>query len=444
MTPRHPRSSIAKLLPSKISMGKTHRNAPTDSGRGGRGGRGGGGGGGGGGRRGGRADGPPSREVTISKAMSYVLRHAADREGLRLDGNGYARASDLVCMNLHSTSCRHRSSDTFLSAHMRLDLSCISLFRDPCFSALALTVHRTIIADPRASQLQWHKLKRLNVEFDELKEIVRRNEKQRFALVRDPALTLAPDHTAFAAANVPDQEHIPKSTQGNRSCDDDDDDDDPSNYLIRATQGHSIAIDHENLLTPLTLETAPAVALHGTYSKSWPLILKSGGLRRMTRTLIHFAPAVLPGFDPVATSSSLLSTSSSQAPPSSVDAPQGLEAPAQPDPTISADPDPNPDPAPDLHADPDPAPDTNAQTSEAQKSSAEPQVISGMRTSADVLIYVDVHRSMREANVQWWRSDNGVLLTDGEDGMGLLSTGFFVKAIHKGKRTVLWEHGKAA
>ncbi|KAI9756090.1 MAG: hypothetical protein M1815_004203 [Lichina confinis] len=388
VTPRHPRSSIAKLLPSKISMGKTHRNAPTDSGRGGRGGRGGGGGGGGGGRRGGRADGPPSREVTISKAMSYVLRHAADREGLRLDGNGYARASDL---------------------------------------------------------LQWHKLKRLSVEFDELKEIVRRNEKQRFALVRDPALTLAPDHTAFAAANVPDQEHIPKSTQGNRSCDDDDDDDDdPSNYLIRATQGHSIAIDHKNLLTPLTLETAPAVALHGTYSKSWPLILKSGGLRRMTRTLIHFAPAVLPGFDPVAAPSSLLSTSSSQAPPSSVDAPQGLEAPAQPDPTISADPDPNPDPAPDLHADPDPAPDTNAQTSEAQKSSAEPQVISGMRTSADVLIYVDVHRSMREANVQWWRSDNGVLLTDGEDGMGLLSTGFFVKAIHKGKRTVLWEHGKAA
>ena len=55
-------------------------------------------GGGGGGSRGGR--GPPSREVTISKAMSFVLRHGAEKEGLKLDENGYANVAELVCGNL--------------------------------------------------------------------------------------------------------------------------------------------------------------------------------------------------------------------------------------------------------------------------------------------------------------------------------------------------------
>lgn len=61
--------------------------------------RGGGGGGGGGGR--GRSRGRPSdqqsRETTISKAISFVLRHGAIKEGLKLDENGYANAADLVC-----------------------------------------------------------------------------------------------------------------------------------------------------------------------------------------------------------------------------------------------------------------------------------------------------------------------------------------------------------
>ena len=50
--------------------------------------------GGGGGSRGGRV--PLPREVTISKAMSFVLRHGAEKEGLKLDENGYANVADLV------------------------------------------------------------------------------------------------------------------------------------------------------------------------------------------------------------------------------------------------------------------------------------------------------------------------------------------------------------
>lgn len=37
------------------------------------------------------------REIAISKALSYVLRHAAEREGLKIDSQGYANVADVVC-----------------------------------------------------------------------------------------------------------------------------------------------------------------------------------------------------------------------------------------------------------------------------------------------------------------------------------------------------------
>ena len=37
-----------------------------------------------------------ARAVTISKALSYVLRHAAEREGLKMDAQGYANVADVV------------------------------------------------------------------------------------------------------------------------------------------------------------------------------------------------------------------------------------------------------------------------------------------------------------------------------------------------------------
>ena len=43
-------------------------------------------------------------------------------------------------------------------------------------------------------------------------------------------------------------------------------------------------------------------------------------------------------------------------------------------------------------------------------------VISGMRRDAELLVYVDVAGSMQdpEAPIQWWMSDNGVVLTEGD------------------------------
>lgn len=39
---------------------------------------------------------PQSREVTISKDLSYVLRHGAEKEGLRIDDGGWTNVSDVV------------------------------------------------------------------------------------------------------------------------------------------------------------------------------------------------------------------------------------------------------------------------------------------------------------------------------------------------------------
>ncbi|KAM3464731.1 hypothetical protein NHJ6243_002295 [Beauveria neobassiana] len=69
--------------------------------------------------------------------------------------------------------------------------------------------------------------------------------------------------------------------------------------------------------------------------------------------------------------------------------------------------------------------------------------VSGMRRDAQLLIEIDVARSMA-AGVRWWRSDNAVILTEGDDN-GLLSTEFFksVRGRH-GDVGVLWENGVAA
>ena len=42
------------------------------------------------------AGGGPSRQLAISKALSWVLRHGAEKEGLALDDAGYANVAELV------------------------------------------------------------------------------------------------------------------------------------------------------------------------------------------------------------------------------------------------------------------------------------------------------------------------------------------------------------
>ncbi|KAJ3168604.1 hypothetical protein HDU88_001496 [Geranomyces variabilis] len=58
----------------------------------------------------------------------------------------------------------------------------------------------------------------------------------------------------------------------------------------------------------------------------------------------------------------------------------------------------------------------------------DPSVISGMRNSAQVLIYVNLARALA-AGIEFWRSENGVVLTSGLEGV--LGREFFEKVVDR-------------
>lgn len=68
---------------------------------------------------------------------------------------------------------------------------------------------------------------------------------------------------------------------------------------IRANQGHTIrTVQDEMLLETIASASEIPCCVHGTYLYVWDQILESGGLSRMTRNHIHFAP-LMPGADGV-------------------------------------------------------------------------------------------------------------------------------------------------
>lgn len=143
------------------------------------------------------------------------------------------------------------------------------------------------------------RFKKLGLTFPKLKKIVAENDKQRYTLVlaasvdapvADPAaggdivagvadmVVKAPEAATVTVEDVP----APAPAE---------EIDDPAAYLIRANQGHSIAISSESLqLTPLSSESLP-VAVHGTFYPFYEAILECGYLSRMSRTHIHLAAA---------------------------------------------------------------------------------------------------------------------------------------------------------
>lgn len=64
-----------------------------------------------------------------------------------------------------------------------------------------------------------------------------------------------------------------------------------------------------------------------------------------------------------------------------------------------------------------------------------------MRNDAEILIYVDIRQSLEDGGMEWWISENGVVLTEGDE-KGVLSTKYWKKV--EGRRQdvgVLWEDG---
>lgn len=153
------------------------------------------------------------------------------------------------------------------------------------------------------------------------------------------------------------------------SSDLDDSSTDASDWLIRANQGHSIKVDSEALLKPITLEldNVPEVVVHGTYFAFWSRIVESGGLKKMGRNHVHCS--------------------------------MGL-------------------------------PEDEA------------GVLSGMRRDAEVLVYVDVRKSLEDGAMTWWVSENGVVLTEGE-GDGLVPTKYFKEVVGRKEDVgLLWKDGE--
>ncbi|CAG8511919.1 2193_t:CDS:2 [Funneliformis caledonium] len=130
--------------------------------------------------------------VKLSKSLSYVLRHGAQKEGLNIRADGY--------VNLHE------------------------LMRLPRFKGRTL---------------------------DEIQQVVKENDKQRFALIQ-------------------------QTTENGDIV-----------WWIRANQGHSLEVEELELEKITNPSQIPQV-IHGTYSSKWKII-ETQGLSKMNRTHIHFA-----------------------------------------------------------------------------------------------------------------------------------------------------------
>jgi 2'-phosphotransferase len=173
----------------------------------------------------------------------------------------------------------------------------------------------------------------------DIEEVVRTNDKQRFKLEEKPAINFNSSYCRDPSVSAKNNDH-------------DDDDDNKMVLCIRANQGHSINFVDPDLLLqrlePTELMKIPTV-VHGTYMDAWKSI-QNQGLKRMKRNHIHFATGL---------------------------------------------------------------PKDNG-------------VISGMRKSCQVYIYIDA-KKCAEDGVVFYKSNNGVLLTAGPKDEGTLSSDYFLR-----------------
>ncbi|KAF2841126.1 hypothetical protein M501DRAFT_989683 [Patellaria atrata CBS 101060] len=281
-------------------------------------------------------NGPLPREVMVSKKLSWLLRHGAEKEGLKLGVGGYVNLADV----LNNQSIRS-----------------------------------------------------MKVTFAEIRGIVNTNDKQRFSLIPVPgpsSTTQAPPTGASTSdpsssqdvqnTIVPPTDDAATSAATSLSPESEN----PSEYLIRANQGHSIAVATQGLLEPITEENLPDICVHGTTYSAWPLIVESGGLKRMTRNHVHFAAGLPKGIIVTASGGSKKENQVGE----------GEEDKVEP-----------------------------------SKDNAPAAVISGMRTTSSILIFVDIRKAM-ESGLKFWKSENKVILCEGDDN-GLIRLEFFERVVER-------------
>ncbi|KAK3055693.1 tRNA 2'-phosphotransferase [Extremus antarcticus] len=244
-----------------------------------------------------------------------------------------------------------------------------------------------------ADVLNNRKLRGLQITFEEVKGVVADNEKQRFTMV--PVATSTSDldgegkEEGEAAGGV-DFEPNKESKQSEVESTD------PKDWKIRANQGHSLKIEEDGLLDLITPENIPATAVHGTTHAAWPSIVADGGLKTMGRNHVHFASglpagfATLPKFEP-------------------------------------------------SHGNGADADRNGAENSNGGAAAQHAPVISGMRSTSTILIYLSVEKAMK-AGLKFWRSANGVVLSEG-NAEGLVPLQFFERVEDRTGEGVLVQDG---
>lgn len=259
-------------------------------------------------------------------------------------------------------------------------------------------------------QFKWNTLKSLKVTFPELKKVVDTNAKKRFELA--PIISLPSASTSSPAPNAEanlDFETSDAPSLASLSLTDKPDPESPASWRIRATQGHSIdTVQSDSLLQALdpTAPSTPRFVVHGTTPQSWTAIKASSGLSKMGRGHVHFATGTGDADGDAETLKSL----------GGEDVVPGDEV----------------------------LPTHGAKTEGPDGAKA---VISGMRASSNILVWVDVRKSSEGGGLKWWRSGNGVVLTEGDArGMVPLEYVALVERRKKGKkeRQVFWPKEGAA
>ncbi|KAL9087331.1 MAG: hypothetical protein Q9159_003677 [Coniocarpon cinnabarinum] len=252
------------------------------------------------------------------------------------------------------------------------------------------------LADLLAVQM----VKSAHVTLEEVKHVVATNEKKRYGLAH--IADVDPQKSQSSSGQHEDKTELDEISTTNQALSTTEaavanPDADPSHYLIRANQGHSIKLtDSADLLIPITREAGnlPEVVVHGTRHEAWPKILETGGLKPMTRNHVHFATGI----------------------------PRGLRRSNQ--------------------LSPDPGMVEPTMTSTVAALSVQepttPAIISGMRNTSNILIFLDVQKAL-DKGLLLFQSANGVVLTEGDDN-GVVPVDLFERVEEKSGQ-VLVERG---
>lgn len=251
---------------------------------------------------------PQSSEEQLSRALVYILRHGAEKEGLTIRNDGYIRLDDVL--------------------------------------------ERPRVKSVNMTEAEGGK-RRPGKE--DVEKVVEGNDKKRFELTEEGGEWWVRAVQGHSLKSVVELQHVPLTLDNLQllSVKQKDEEDDGLADEIDAKLG-VLQIDEEQQ------DGGAVQVIHGTYAAAWDSILESGGLKPMSRNHIHLSKGKF----------------------------------------------------------------------------GDKGVISGMRKSANRLIYIDIEHAIKDG-IEFVLSSNGVVLTPGDKQSGLLGVKYFTR-VEDQKGQVVW------